>query len=140
MIPKSGNRHGLLGWFGFFESSFCDMVVKTMQAPCSPFDVDKFATPLLKQLRERGQKRKASQAFEKTEDALCELELAPRVKRVIRRPPPVLTIYVRRNTEKAYNAIMLEEVTLANLKNAVSDVYGTPASSMKSFELRCENG
>lgn len=116
------------------------MVVKIMQGPCSPFDVERFSTPLLKRLREKGQKRKASQAFTKAADALDDLELAPRVKRVVRRPPPVLTIYVRKKTEKAYNAIMLEEVTAENLKNAVSDKYGAPVSSIKSLELRCKSG
>lgn len=118
-----------------------DMVVKIMQAGVpTQFDLEKYSTPLLRHWREKGRKRTVNEAFLKTADALNDLELSPRIKRVVRRPPPALTIYVRRESEKAYNAIMLEEVTVENLKLAVSEKYNTPTDSIKSFELRCKEG
>lgn len=118
-----------------------DMVVKIMQARFpSQFDQEKYSTPLFKNLREKARKRTAHEAFSKTADALDDLELAPRIKRVVRRPPPALTIYVRRESEKAYNAIMLEEVTVESLKLALSEKYGTPSDSITSFALRCKEG
>lgn len=118
-----------------------DMVVKIMQAGFpTQFDLEKYSTPLFRNLREKARKRTANEAFSKTADALDDLELAPRVKRVVRRPPPALTIYVRRESEKAYNAIMLEEVTVESLKLALSEKYGTPTDSIKSFALRCKEG
>ena len=118
-----------------------DMVVKIMQAGVpTQFDLEKYSTPLFRNLREKARKRTATEAFSKTADALDDLELAPRTKRVVRRPPPALTIYVRRESEKAYNAIMLEKVTVESLKLAVSEKYGTPTNSIKSFALRCKEG
>lgn len=118
-----------------------DMVVKIMQAGVpTQFDLEKYSTPLFRNLREKARKRTATEAFSKTADALDDLELAPRVKRVVRRPPPALTIYVRRETEKAYNAIMLEEITVESLKLAVSEKYGTPTNTIQSFALRCKEG
>jgi len=118
-----------------------DMVVKIMQARVpTQFDLEKYSTPLLRHWREKGRKRTANEAFLKTADALDDLELSPRIKRVVRRPPPALTIYVRRETEKAYNAIMLEEITVESLKLAVSEKYNTPIDSIKSFSLRCKEG
>lgn len=118
-----------------------DMVVKIMQARFPhQFDLEKYSTPLFRNLREKARKRTAHEAFSKTADALDDLELAPRSKRVVRRPPPALTIYVRRESEKAYNAIMLEEVTVESLKLALSEKYGTPSDSITSFALRCKEG
>ena len=111
-----------------------------MQTEVSPFDVEKYSTPLFRNLRERAKKRTANEAFAKTTDALDDLELAPRIKRVVRRPPPALTIYVRKESEKAYNAIMLEEINVESLKIAVSEKYGAPTDSIRSFELRCKEG
>lgn len=117
-----------------------DMVVKIMQNECITFNTDKYCTPLLKQLRDKGRKRSSSDAFRETADALDHLELAPRVKRVVRRPPPMLTIYVRKETEKAYNAIFMEEITVQKFKEAVSLRYGLPVDSVKSVSLRRQSG
>lgn len=111
-----------------------------MQDECIAFDSSKYCTPLLKQLREKGRKRSSSDAFRETADALDHLELAPRVKRVVRRPPPLLTIYVRKETEKAYNAIFLEEITVEKFKEAVSLRYGLRVDSIKSIALRRKSG
>lgn len=118
-----------------------DMVVKIMQAGVpTHFDLEKYSTPLLRHWREKAKKRTANEAFLKAADAFDDLELAPRTKRVARRPPPALTIYVRREKEKAYNAIMLEEVTAESLKLAVSEKYNTPTDSITSFALRGKEG
>ena len=118
-----------------------DMVVKIMQAGVpTQFDLEKYSTPLLRHWRDKGRKRTANEAFLKTADAFDDLELSPRTKRVARRPPPALTIYVRRESEKAYDAIMLEEITVESLKLAVSEKYNTPTDSIKSFALRCKEG
>lgn len=118
-----------------------DMVVKIMQAGVpTQFDLEKYSTPLLRHWREKGRKRTANEAFLTVADSLVDLELSPRIKRVVRRPPPSLTIYVRRESEKAYNAIMLEETTAENLKLAVAMKYNTPTDSINSFQLRCKEG
>ena len=112
-----------------------DMVVKIMQAGVpTHFDLEKYSTPLLRHWREKAKKRTANEAFLKA------IEVAPRTKRVARRPPPALTIYVRGEKEKAYNAIMLEEVTVESLKLAVSEKYNTPTDSITSFALRGKEG
>ena len=55
---------------------------------------------LLRHWREKGRKRTANEAFLKTADALVDLDLSPRIKREVRRPPYALTIHVRRESEK----------------------------------------
>lgn len=133
---------GTRSWNWTVRSPQCmDMVVKIMQAGVpTQFDLEKYSTPLLRHWRDKGRKRSANEAFLKAADALDDLELSPRIKRVVRRPPPALTIYVRRETEKAYNAIMLEEITVESLKLAVSEKYNTPTNSIDSFMLRCKEG
>lgn len=106
------------------------MVLILMERPCIPFDVEKYCTPLLRELREKGLKRSASEAFLRTADALDDLELAPKVKRPVRRPPPILTLYIRKESEKAFNAVNLDDVTVEALKEAVSEKYEIPSSSL----------
>ena len=53
---------------------------------------------LLRHWREKGRKRTANEAFLKTADALVDLDLSPRIKREVRRPPYAL--HVRRESEK----------------------------------------
>lgn len=107
-----------------------------MQRRCITFDVEKYCTPLLRELREKGLKRTAREAFMRASDALDDLELAPKIKRPVRRPPPVLTLYVRKENEKAYNAMNLDETTVEALKDAVSEKYDIPSGSI---DLKFQN-
>lgn len=104
------------------------------------FGNDKGCTPLLKQLRDKSRKRSILDAFGETADALDHLNLSPRVKKAVRRPPPALTIYVRRENEKAYNAIFMETVTVEHFKAAVSLRYGIKETSIRKIVLRSKSG
>lgn len=116
------------------------MVIWSMKNECKAFGNDKHCTPLLKQLRDKSRKRSVLQAFGETTDALDHLELSPRVKRVVRRPPPVLTVYVRKENEKAYNAIFMETMTVDNFKEAVSLCYGLRGTSINRVSLQGKSG
>ncbi|EDO49630.1 predicted protein [Nematostella vectensis] len=117
------------------------MVVQRMQSRLLSFDVNRYSTPLLRQLQEKARKRTSMQAFTETAaDALDELDLGPKAKRVVRRPPPLLTIYVRQETEKAYNAVFMEELTVESFKEAVSLRYGTPIKSVRKIEIQTNSG
>ena len=80
-------------------------------------------------------------AFRKAVNALDELDLVPRTKkpRVCRHRPAALTIYVRKRTEKVYNAVRLNQKTVEELKISLGDKYNFSASSVTSFKL-CSDG
>eukprot|EP00118_Oscarella_pearsei_P016403 m.155984 g.155984 ORF g.155984 m.155984 type:complete len:565 (+) comp38684_c0_seq2:73-1767(+) len=44
---------------------------------------------------------------------------------------PVVTVYVRKEEEKVYNALMLDTLTVADFKTAVSKKYNVPADTIK---------
>lgn len=76
-------------------------------------------------------------AFRKAVNALDELDLVPRTKkaRVCRHRPAALTIYVRKRTEKVYNAVRLNQKTVEELKLSLGDKYNFSASSVTSFKM-----
>lgn len=80
-------------------------------------------------------------AFRKAVNALDELDLVPRTKkpRVCRHRPAALTIYVRKRTEKVYNAVRLNQKTIEELKGSLGEKYNFSASSVTSFKL-CADG
>lgn len=117
-----------------------NMVVCNKKPGYISFGSDKSSTPLLNQLRDKGRKRSILDAFGETADALDHLKLSPRAKKVVRRPPPVLTVYVRKENEKAYNAIFMETVTLDHFKEAVSLRYGLKGTSIRKVALRSKSG
>ena len=94
------------------------------------FDLEEYSTPLFRKLRQKRLKRTAKEAFVRATNSFDDLELAPKKKRPVRRPPPVLTLYVRKENEKAFNAMNLDERTLEALKEAVSEKYTVPCSSV----------
>ncbi|XP_028401713.1 uncharacterized protein LOC114524744 isoform X2 [Dendronephthya gigantea] len=80
-------------------------------------------------------------AFRKAVNALDELDLVPRAKKArgCRHGPAALTIYVKRRTEKVYNAIRLNQKTVEELKRALGDKYSFAPSCVTSFTLMSSN-
>lgn len=76
-------------------------------------------------------------AFRKAVNALDELDLVPRAKRarVCRHRPAALTIYVRRRTEKVYNAVRLNQKTVEELKRSLADKYSFVPGCVTSFRM-----
>ena len=87
----------------------------------------------------KGRTRKGTllDAFRKAVNALDELDLVPRAKkaRACRPRPAALTIYVKRKTEKVYNAIRLNQKTVEELKRALGDKYMFAPSCVTSFTM-----
>ena len=87
----------------------------------------------------KGRSRKGTllDAFRKAVNALDELDLVPLAKkaRACRHRPAALTIYVRRRTEKVYNAIRLNQKTVEELKRALGDKYSFAPSCVTSFTM-----
>ena len=76
-------------------------------------------------------------AFRKAVNALDELDLVPRTKkpRGCKLRPAALTIYVRKRTDKVYNAIRLNQKTVEELKLSLGDKYSFSSGSVTSFKL-----
>ena len=84
----------------------------------------------------RSRKGSLLDAFRKAVNALDELDLVPRAKKARAcRHLPALTIYVRRRTEKVYNAIRLNQKTVEELKQALGDKYNFAPSCVSSFTM-----
>ncbi|CAB3990509.1 Hypothetical predicted protein [Paramuricea clavata] len=87
----------------------------------------------------KGRSRKGTllDAFRKAVNALDDLDLVPRAKkaRACRHRPAALTIYVRRRTEKVYNAIRLNQKTVEELEQALGDKYNFAPSCVTSFTM-----
>lgn len=93
-------------------------------------------------LKERENKRGFSTALSNANDNLENLDVLPRPKapRVNRKKEPAVTIYVRKEEEKAYNALMLETPSLDELKIEVSRKYGVPVDMMKHVFKKTKKG
>jgi len=94
------------------------------------------------QLRERENKRGFNAALSNTKDDLEQLDVLPRSKKAnfCMKKSPAVTIYVRKEEEKAYNALMLEVATLDSLKNAISVKYNVPEEMIKQVFKKTKKG
>jgi len=92
--------------------------------------------------RERESKRGFNTALSNTKEDFENLDVYPKFKlpRVNRRKEPAVTVYVRKEEEKAYNALMLETFTLEELKSTLGNKYSIPAEMIKSIFKKTKKG
>lgn len=97
---------------------------------------------LLAAIRERENKRTLHSALVLAKDELADLEVAPRSKcqRVQRHNQPAVTIYVKKEEEKVYNALMLDNLSVPDLVHAVGSKYGVPEEMIKNVYKRTKKG
>ncbi|XP_065836862.1 grainyhead-like protein 2 homolog isoform X2 [Oscarella lobularis] len=103
-------------------------------------DISSQSRAFLASIRDREHKRTLAATVLATNDQLGGLEFgAPSNKNPrltadqaggVKRKP-ALTIYVRKEEEKVYNALMLDSLTVVDFKTAVSRKYNVPAESIK---------
>ncbi|XP_057313118.1 grainyhead-like protein 2 homolog [Hydractinia symbiolongicarpus] len=100
------------------------------------------STNLLVQMKERENKRGFNTALSNAKEDLEHLDVYPKYKtaRVLQRIEPAVTIYVRKEEEKAYNALMLDNLTLEELKESVSTKYGLPVDMIKHVFKKTKKG
>ena len=77
---------------------------------------------LISHYKDRETKRTSSHTLAQTEDSMDTLEVAAPAKKVAHNRP--VTIYVKDNSEKVYNAIVLDVRLTEELKKRMVDVYG----------------
>ncbi|RDD39461.1 Grainyhead-like protein 2-like protein [Trichoplax sp. H2] len=94
-------------------------------------------------VRERENKRSFTYALAVTKDVLADLEVAtPVVKtpRVARPIPPAVTIYVKKEEETAYHALMLKNCTVAELVDCLAKKYGVRTDMITGVYKRTKKG
>ncbi|XP_031561681.1 grainyhead-like protein 2 homolog isoform X2 [Actinia tenebrosa] len=97
---------------------------------------------LLATIREREHKRTIQTALAVAKEELADLEVVPRMKvqRVHRLDRPAVTIYVKKDEEKVYNALMLKQLTVKELVNQIADKYNMPPDMIKSVYKKTKKG
>ncbi|KAK3701725.1 hypothetical protein QZH41_018886 [Actinostola sp. cb2023] len=97
---------------------------------------------LLSAIRDREHKRTIQTALAVAKEEFADLEVVPRMKvqRVHRPDRPAVTIYVKKDEEKVYNALMLKQLTIKELVNQVSDKYNVPPDMIKSVYKKTKKG
>ncbi|XP_032242135.1 grainyhead-like protein 2 homolog isoform X2 [Nematostella vectensis] len=77
---------------------------------------------LMATIREREHKRTIQSALTMAKDELADLEVAPsrKVQRVHKTNRPAVTIYVKKEEEKVYNALMLDNLCIKELSNQIA--------------------
>lgn len=100
-----------------------------------------FPNGFFSQLKERENKRGFNAALSNAKDDLEHLDVLPKQKtaRVIIQKP-VVTIYVRKEEEKAYNALMLEAMNTESLKKAIAMKYNVPDEMIKQMYKKTKKG
>ncbi|XP_065058917.1 grainyhead-like protein 2 homolog isoform X2 [Rhopilema esculentum] len=98
--------------------------------------------PLFASIRSQESKRQLAAAVNVAKADLEDLSMLPKQPkcRVMKRKTPAVTIYVRKEEEKVYNALMLENLTLKDLKDAVAHKYGMPAEMVKNLYKKTRKG
>lgn len=99
--------------------------------------------PLFSKIRNQETKRAITAAVNTAKEDFEDLSVLPRHSkscRVIKRKAPAVTIYVRKEEEKVYNALMLENLTVDDLKEAVAHKYGMPAEMIKNLYKKTRKG
>eukprot|EP00794_Sanderia_malayensis_P007236 gene7236-8044_t len=99
--------------------------------------------PLFAKIRAQETKRAITAAVNIAKEDFEDLSVLPRhskASRVIKRKAPAVTIYVRKEEEKVYNALMLENLTILDLKEAVAHKYGMPSEMIKNLYKKTRKG
>ncbi|KAJ7371748.1 Grainyhead-like protein 2 [Desmophyllum pertusum] len=97
---------------------------------------------LLASIKDRENKRTLQSHLVMAKDELADLEVVPRLKvQKIHRPNrPAVTIYVKKEEEKVYNALMLDSLTVGDMVEAVASKYGMPPEMIKNVYKKTKKG
>ncbi|XP_020905551.1 grainyhead-like protein 2 homolog [Exaiptasia diaphana] len=97
---------------------------------------------LLSAIRDREHKRTIQTALAVAKEELADLEVVPRMKvqKIIRPDRPAVTIYVKKDEEKVYNALMLKQLTIKELVSQISSKYNVPPDMIKSVYKKTKKG
>ncbi|XP_046853173.1 LOW QUALITY PROTEIN: grainyhead-like protein 1 homolog [Xenia sp. Carnegie-2017] len=93
-------------------------------------------------VKENENKRRLKASLDIANDELADLEFIPRNKaqRVQRPPQPAVTIYVKKEEEKVYNALMLDSFGVVDLREAVAQKYDIPPEMIKAVYKKTKKG
>ncbi|XP_028401956.1 grainyhead-like protein 1 homolog isoform X2 [Dendronephthya gigantea] len=93
-------------------------------------------------VKENENKRRLKASLDIANDELADLEFIPRNKaqRVQRPPRPAVTIYVKKEEEKVYNALMLDSFGVIDLREAVAQKYDIPPEMIKAVYKKTKKG
>ena len=114
---------------------------------CSPSGVS--PTPLamfsnkatfLANIRDREMKRTFTKTLTQTKEDLDQLEVGPKYKSMKVPSTPVTTIYVRKEEEKIYNALLLNIPTVDGLKTQISKKYDIPEEMIRYVYKKTKKG
>ncbi|XP_078371214.1 grainyhead-like protein 2 homolog isoform X2 [Oculina patagonica] len=109
----------------------------------APFEESSLQTlSLLASIKDRENKRTLQSQFAMAKDELADLEVVPRLKvQKIHRPNrPAVTIYVKKEEEKVYNALMLDSLTVGDMVESVASKYGMPPEMIKNVYKKTKKG
>lgn len=99
------------------------------------------STSLLASIRERETKRTFSNTLSRTKEDLDNLEVDAPAKKAARIPNRhMITLYARKEEEKVYNALILDSLSVHDLKLQVSKKYDVPADMIKNVFKKTKKG
>eukprot|EP00731_Ephydatia_muelleri_P030770 Em0022g284a len=100
------------------------------------------STSLLASIRERETKRTFSNILSQAKEDLDNLEVAVPAAKTARIPQKkaMTTIYVKKDEEKVYNALLLDSLTVHDLKLGVSRIYDVPVDMIKCVFKKTKKG
>lgn len=100
------------------------------------------SNPFINALKECENKRAFTTVLASSKDTIENSDVLhrPKAPRVIRKKEPAVTIYVRKEEEKAYNALILETPTLDELKTEISRKYCMPVDMIKHVFKKTKKG
>ncbi|CAB3988532.1 grainyhead 1 homolog [Paramuricea clavata] len=93
-------------------------------------------------VKENENKRRLKASLDIANDELADLEFIPRNKaqKVARPPQPAVTIYVKKEEEKVYNALMLDSFAVVDLRESVAQKYDIPPEMIKAVYKKTKKG
>lgn len=99
-------------------------------------------TPFLASIRAQESKRQLAAAVNVAKEDFEDLSVLPKQPkcRVVKRKTPAVTVYVRKEEEKVYNALMLENLAIKDLKEAIAQKYGMPDEMIKNVYKKTRKG
>ncbi|XP_029188069.1 grainyhead-like protein 2 homolog [Acropora muricata] len=115
----------------------------SVHSPHSSFEESSLQTlSLMASIKDRENKRTLQSHLALAKDELAELEVVPRLKvqRIHRPNRPAVTIYVKKEEEKVYNALMLDSLTVGDMVEAVASKYGMPPEMIKNVYKKTKKG
>jgi transcription factor CP2-like protein len=111
-------------------------------SPAPSFPVNHHDTSLfLASLKERETKRTIGNILSQAKEDLDHLEVgAPAKKAALVPDRPVITVYVRKEEEKVYNALLLDSLTVHDFKLQIARTYDVPPEMIKNVFKKTKKG